>query len=145
MKIIATKSCLFLAFVMISLYSQVAEAQSYRRSQYVSPAISPYLYLTERKDGPLDNYNRLVKPRIEMQKAFQNQQSEIDRANRDFQDYQNRVNQEMAASEKRDSAALGNFNLSSGGGMKPTMRPSAKPAAGFQNYSHYYNMSRSRR
>lgn len=146
MKTIVFRSGLFLAFLLVSVFSQMAEAQNYRRSQFVSPAISPYLYLTDRKDSAVDNYNRLVRPRIEMQKAFQAQQTEIDRANREFADYQNRVAQEMATTGKRDSAAPGDFNLNSGGGMRPTMRPSVKPAAGFQNYGHYYpNMSSSRR
>lgn len=136
------KSLNFCIFVVIfvsglAFFVQTANAQNNRGRYGGYPTVSPYMYLLDRRDSPVDNYNRYVRPQLEMDRALQAQQQEIERANRDFQRFQQDVQKDR---EKFNNT--GNLN-SAGGSMQPMLRPSAKPAAGFRNHSHYYpNMRR---
>ena len=97
-----------------------------------SPSLSPWLGLTNRPTGSLDPYNQYVRPRLEIERAFQSQQSQISR--------QGIVQQDMMRRQ--------NLGVQPGAGIgTQTGAPTVgrfKPAATFRNYSHYYPNMRGR-
>ena len=97
-------------------------------AQYSSPALSPWLGLTNRPMGSLDNYNQYVRPQLEMQRAFQAQQAQINQ--------QGMVQQDMM---RRSNPGAGG-QIGTHHGVQTTGRFS-QPAT-FRNYSHYYNFRR---
>jgi len=118
---------LFVAVFMIFTETQAVFAQGFP-NYGTNSTLSPWLGLTNRPTGSLDAYNQYVRPRLDMQRTFEQQQSQII--------FQGRTQQEM----------LRNFGSGSGiqagtqGGVQTTGRVS-QPAT-FRNYSHYYNFRR---
>lgn len=96
-----------------------AQANSYLGG--TTPAINPWLSLSNKRTGVLDSYNQYVRPQLELQKAISTQQAQLNR--------QGAQQQMMYQQSQQQQAAM-----QSGGAV--TGR--AKQAASFRNYSHYY-------
>ncbi len=86
-----------------------------------SPALSPWLSLGNRPTGVLDSYSQYVRPQLEIQQAFAQQQAQLNR---------------QAYQQQSLQGDLETINA-------PQKRGSYSRAASFRNYSHYYpNMKR---
>ena len=127
------RSCLltFSAALFVAVFAAFVETQTvYAQYGYMnfgsSPSLSPWLGLTNRPTGSLDSYNQYVRPRLEMQRALDYQQSQINR--------QGMVQQDMMRRSNLGAQPGGRVGTQSGvqtiGGTKQ--------AATFRNYSHYY-------
>ena len=114
------------AILFVAVFTVFIETQS-AFAQY-GPALSPWLGLSNRPTGSLDAYNQYVRPQLEMRRAFEAQQSQINQ--------QGMVQQDML---RRSNPGAGG-QIGTHRGAQSTGRVS-QPAT-FRNYSHYYNFRR---
>jgi hypothetical protein len=112
--------CLTTAAALV-LGAQAVQAQVYPGAP---PAMSPWFNLFNKNPGPLGNYQSYVRPQIDLQNAFQQQNNSILQQGISIQQGNSRLN--LLESQVGQ--------LQRGGGMLP---PTGH-AAGFMNYSHYY-------
>ena len=125
----------FSAILFVAVFAVFAETQN-ALAQYgymnfgSSPPLSPWLGLTNRPTGSLDPYNQYVRPQLEMQRALNQQQSQIHQQGIQQQEMLRRSN--LGAQPTKTQGSGGGVPL----GLRTTGR--AKPAASFRNYSHYY-------
>jgi hypothetical protein len=112
--------CLTTAAALV-LVGQAAQAQVYYGQ---SPVMSPWFNLFNKNPGPLGNYQSYVRPQIELQNSFQQQNNSILQQGIAIQQGNSRLN------------LLDNQvgQLQRGEGLLP---PTGH-GAGFMNYSHYY-------
>jgi len=120
----------FSATLFVAVFATFVETQATYAQGYMnfgsSPTLSPWLGLTNRSTGSLDPYNQYVRPQLEMQRAFDYQQSQINR--------QGAVQQDMMRRSNLGVQPGGRLGTQSG---VPTVGGS-RQAATFRNYSHYY-------
>ena len=121
----------FTSILFVVAFTNFGEVQSAFAQGYgASPALSPWLGLTNRPTGSLDAYNQYVRPRLEMQRALDLQQSQINR--------QGTVQQEML--RRSNPGVQPGGQIGTHGGVQTT--GGSRQAATFRNYSHYYNFRR---
>ena len=113
--------CCLSAAAALVLVGQAAQAQDLYNPP---PVMSPWFNLFNKNPGPLGNYQSYVRPQLQLQNAFQQQNGAILQQGMDVRQGNARLN------------LLGNQvgQLQRGEGLLP---PTGH-AAGFMNYSHYY-------
>jgi hypothetical protein len=113
------------------LWSGVAVAQ-------LSPPISPWMSMFQRRQGPLDNYNAFVKPQQDMLKNYQAQQQQIQRNSQALQSMQT---QNLTGGKGVDLAGRASGSLDPNKSLlnAPQELPSGQSIpASYGNYLHYY-------
>ena len=116
------------AILFVAVFTTFIGTQSVFAQYGSSSSLSPWLGLTNRPMGSLDNYNQYVRPQLEMQKAFQAQQAQINQQGMMQQDMMRRSNPGAGGQLGKHHGAQ-----TAGGVSQP---------ATFRNYSHYYNFRR---
>lgn len=126
-----------LLFVLGTAFFVFYETHSvYAQSYYnfgSSPAISPWLGLSNRPTGVLDSYNQYVRPRMEIQREFQVQQDQLNRQGMRQEIMYRESQQAQRAATQRPGTSTGPRTSQ---GVPVVGR--FKQAASFRNYSHYY-------
>ncbi len=120
MKRVPLIGCLTTAAALV-LAGQAAQAQVYYGP---SPVMSPWFNLFNKNPGPLGNYQSYVRPQLELQNAFQQQNNNILQQGIAIQQGNSRLNLLDIQVDR----------LQRGEGLLP---PTGH-AAGFMNHSHYY-------
>ncbi|MDR3234120.1 MAG: hypothetical protein LBT46_10745 [Planctomycetaceae bacterium] len=116
--------------VMVHLCAGSAAAQ-------LSPPISPWMSMFQRRTGPLDNYNALVKPQQEALRNYQNQQQDIQRNQQAVQTLQQGGSAGGIDLMGRSSSAPLDPNRSLL--QAPREMPSGQSSAAYyNNHLHYY-------
>lgn len=118
----------FLTLLCVLAVSHMSWAQ-----QSFTPApLSPWLGLLNQRDGPLDNYNRFVRPRMELDRALAAQQNAIMQSQAKGASLQRQI--DVGASMLMDGQQQNSMIPKTG---------TRSQAAQHRNFSHYYpNMNR---
>jgi hypothetical protein len=107
--------------VILLCSSQPARAQFPGYSP-AKPVFSPYFNLFRRNEGPFDNYNSYYRPQEQVRRALQDQSAQVQRQSTNIRSLDQRMSLLQGPS----------------GAIRPT-----GTAAGFMNYSHYFQSRRS--
>lgn len=113
----------YVAFFLF--FTLIATALSETVWAQTSSPLSPWLMMRNRNRGSISNYHEYVKPRQEIERAFQSQQSQLKRAESETKQLQTQLQQATSG------------NLQAPGATGPST--GARGAASFRNHSHWYS------
>jgi len=134
-----------LCLVVVSLAIPVMSRSAFAQSS-LPPTISPWMRMLDRsRDGSgMDNYNRLVKPQMDLMRAHADQQNQLQAQQQALRAMQNSGNAGNVGSGGTNTRTL----VTSGSGPSgasnnnllapPREIPRMQNPAGFNQYLHYY-------